>query len=114
MARAFGEVALSMREYTGSSPASAARRSFDAVLRHAWREDQTGALALYAMPMVVGPRLLVSLRDAHERASTPGLRELSRPGPDGRPFGCSSVVAKCRGPSTRRRPVARGGPDLAH
>jgi hypothetical protein len=36
----------------------------DGVLRQAVAGDPTGALVLYAMAMVVGPRLLVSLLDA--------------------------------------------------
>jgi hypothetical protein len=41
----------------------------DEVLRRAVAGDDTGALVLYAMAMVVGPRLLVSLLDARTALS---------------------------------------------
>ena len=63
MARAFGEVALALREHL-DEPSIAPRPVLDEVLRRAVAGDATGALTLYAMAMVVGPRLLVSLLDA--------------------------------------------------
>jgi hypothetical protein len=63
MARALGEVALSFREYldevTGPGLAP-----LEDVLRRAVRSDGSGAMVLFAMATVVGPRVLVSLRDA--------------------------------------------------
>jgi hypothetical protein len=38
--------------------------------------DETGAMTLYAVAMVVGPRLLVSIRDAHELIDDPALGSL--------------------------------------
>ncbi len=63
MSRAFGEVALELRgELDDVSP-----RPFPlltAVLDHAVANDETGAMLLFALAMVVGPRLLVSVYDA--------------------------------------------------
>jgi hypothetical protein len=63
MARALGEVALSFREYLDevTSPALA---PLEDVLRRAVASDDSGAMVLFAMATVVGPRILVSLRDA--------------------------------------------------
>jgi hypothetical protein len=58
--RAFGTLALELREYgieVAGDPVVAA------VMRRAVSEDPTGDLALYALSSAVGPRLLVSLRD---------------------------------------------------
>jgi hypothetical protein len=74
MSRSFGEVALSMREYTGRSAKPLG--IVDAVLRQSWREDQSGALTLYTVAVLVGPRLLVSVRDALELVSDARAREL--------------------------------------
>lgn len=65
MSRAFGEVALAMRSSLADPPPEPLP-IIEAVLEHAFSSDETGAMTLYAMAMVVGPRLLVSLRDAHE------------------------------------------------
>jgi len=65
MSRAFGEVALAMRA-TLDDEAAKPLTIIEAVLRHALVHDETGAMTLYGVAMVVGPRLLVSLRDAHE------------------------------------------------
>jgi hypothetical protein len=63
MSRAFGALALETREYLGdASPVT-----FDvliAVLRASVNGDESGALAMFAVAMAVGPRLLVSLVDA--------------------------------------------------
>jgi hypothetical protein len=67
MGRAFGEVALAMRSNLDDAP-SKPILIIEAVLRHALVHDETGAMTLYAAAMVVGPRLLVSLRDAHVAA----------------------------------------------
>jgi hypothetical protein len=62
-ARAFGALALELREHL-AAPTVAPLSVLDGVLRQAVAGDPTGALVLYAMAMVVGPRLLVSLLDA--------------------------------------------------
>ncbi len=64
MSRNFGDVVLQMREYTNVEPTSV--DVIDTALRQAVQRDVTGAMLLYAISMVVGPRLLVSLRDAQE------------------------------------------------
>jgi hypothetical protein len=65
MSRTFGELALEARAHLGEvdvEPLSA----LGAVLGHAVDSDDSGAMVLYAVAMVVGPRLLVSLRDARD------------------------------------------------
>jgi hypothetical protein len=62
-ARAYGALALELREHLGE-PTVTPILILDQVLRRAVASDGTGALVLYAMAMVVGPRLLVSLLDA--------------------------------------------------
>ncbi len=63
MGRAFGALALELREATLDVDV-APIAVLDAVLRHAVASDESGAMVLYAMAMVVGPRLLVTLLDA--------------------------------------------------
>jgi len=63
MARAYGELALGLREQL-DDPATQPIAVVDSVLRRAVAGDETGAMVLYAMAMVIGPRLLVSLLDA--------------------------------------------------
>jgi hypothetical protein len=64
-ARAMGAVALSFREYLGDvTPEPYA--PLDDTLRRAFASDPSGAMALFALAVVVGPRMLVSLRDARE------------------------------------------------
>lgn len=63
--RSFGELVLAMRnelEEPDDGPLPIVRD----VLGRALASDDTGALVLYAVVMVVGPRLLVSLRDARQ------------------------------------------------
>ncbi|HUV58259.1 MAG TPA: hypothetical protein VMV96_05600 [Acidimicrobiales bacterium] len=63
MSGAFGGVALELRGALGD----AAPRPFPlltAVLDHAVANDESGAMVLFALAMVVGPRLLVSVYDA--------------------------------------------------
>jgi hypothetical protein len=67
-ARAYGALALELREHLGESTA-APIPVLDDVLRAAADGDDSGALVLYAMAMVVGPRLLVSLLDARTALS---------------------------------------------
>lgn len=75
--RAYGELALEMREHLGD-PDSTSLPVLDEVLRRAVAGDATGALVLYAMAMVVGPRLLVTLLDARTAlADDPALVELA-------------------------------------
>jgi hypothetical protein len=62
-ARAYGALALELREHLGG-PTTAPIPVLEGVLRRAVDGDDSGALVLYAMAMVVGPRLLVSLLDA--------------------------------------------------
>ena len=81
MVPAFGQTA-------GEASAQAAAASaqpltiIQAVLRHALLSDETGAMTLYAMAMLVGPRLLVSLRDAHEAVEDHRVRALLDRGAD--------------------------------
>jgi hypothetical protein len=63
MGRSFGALALEMRDVTEATEV-APIGVLDAVLRHAVASDDSGAMLLYAMAMVVGPRLLVTLLDA--------------------------------------------------
>jgi hypothetical protein len=63
MGRNFGALALEMRQFTNAAEVSPIA-PLDAVLRHAVTSDDSGAMVLYAMAMVVGPRLLVTLLDA--------------------------------------------------
>ncbi len=63
MARALGEVALSFREYLDEVTRRPLAPLEDA-LRRAVASDDSGAMVLFAMATVVGPRVLVSLRDA--------------------------------------------------
>ena len=62
-ARAHGALALTLREHL-AEPEVSPPPVLEDVLRRAVAGDDTGALVLYAMAMVVGPRLLVSLLDA--------------------------------------------------
>ena len=64
MSRSFGEVALSMREYTNQPLVPLPVIS--ALLARSNTLDPSGTLTLYAVAVVLGPRLLVSLRDALE------------------------------------------------
>lgn len=74
MARAYGDLALELREHLGGSDVTAVP-ALEAVLRQAVAGDASGALALYAMAMVVGPRLLVSLVDARAIADDATLTD---------------------------------------
>jgi hypothetical protein len=74
MSRSFGEVALSMREYTNQPLVPLPVIS--ALLARSNTLDPSGTLTLYAVAVVLGPRLLVSLRDALEIVSEPRAREI--------------------------------------
>jgi hypothetical protein len=67
-ARAYGALALELREHL-DEPEIEPFPLLEEVLRRAVTGDATGALVLYAMAMVVGPRLLVSLLDARTALS---------------------------------------------
>lgn len=64
-ARALGDVALAFREYLGDVDPEPVPALAD-VLIVAGGDDPTGAMSLYCLAMVAGPRVLVSLRDARE------------------------------------------------
>lgn len=70
-ARSMGEVALSLRERLGEVRPDPVE-PLEAVLREAARAEDGGALLLYCFATLVGPRLLVSLRDARELARLEG------------------------------------------
>ena len=63
MSRRYGALALELRaQLAGEAPAPLA--IIDQLMTRAFEADATGAMALYAVSMVVGPRLLVTVRDA--------------------------------------------------
>jgi hypothetical protein len=64
-ARALGEVGLAFRERLGDVDPTP-NGAIENVFVQAGGDDHTGALELYCLAMVVGPRVLVSLRDARE------------------------------------------------
>jgi hypothetical protein len=65
MSRAFGVLALEMRQHLERSDVAPLAIIRD-TLNQALLDDPTGSMTLYAMALVIGPRLLVSLRDARE------------------------------------------------
>ena len=67
-ARAMGEVALALREFLDEEDSTPLAPVVD-VLKHARGGDEEGAMLLYCFAAVVGPRLLVSLRDVRETLS---------------------------------------------
>lgn len=69
MGRAFGDLALEMRGHVAATD-DVPVPVLDAVLRHAVANDDSGAMLLYAMAMVVGPRLLVTLLDARRNMTS--------------------------------------------
>jgi hypothetical protein len=64
-ARAMGDVALSFRTILNDVPSDPVPALHD-VLMESVADDLTGAMLLFCLAMVVGPRLMVSLRDARE------------------------------------------------
>jgi hypothetical protein len=64
-ARAMGDVALSLREILVDVPGISVDALHD-VLMESVADDLSGAMLLFCLAMVVGPRLMVSLRDARE------------------------------------------------
>jgi hypothetical protein len=76
MSRAFGGLALEARTYLGSTDATPLP-VLEGVLHHAVDSDDSGAMAMFAMAMAIGPRLLVSLLDARDAmGDDDGLRAL--------------------------------------
>jgi len=65
MARAFGEVALRFRTYLDEA-ADERVLSLEEVLLRSVASDESGAMVLFAVATVAGPRILVSLRDAKD------------------------------------------------
>jgi hypothetical protein len=65
-ARAFGDLSVAWRG-TLSGPAPEPFAPVLTTLARAFAEDESGALALYAVAAIIAPRFLVSLRDARER-----------------------------------------------
>ncbi len=63
MGRSFGEVSLELRTLIGREEPEPLP-IIAALLEHAVLADETGAMLLYAVAMVVGPRLLVTMVDA--------------------------------------------------
>jgi hypothetical protein len=76
LSRAYGSLALGAREHLGGSDVEP-MAVLEGVLRFAFDHDETGAMAMFAFAVVVGPRLLVSLLDARgAMADDEGLRAL--------------------------------------
>jgi hypothetical protein len=65
MARAFGDVALHIRDYL-DDVADERVHALEEVLVHSVASDESGAMVLFCVATLVGPRVLVSLRDARE------------------------------------------------
>jgi hypothetical protein len=64
-ARAMGDVALSLRTILVDVPRTPVK-ALREVLMESVADDFSGAMLLFCLAMVVGPRLMVSLRDARE------------------------------------------------
>jgi hypothetical protein len=64
-ARAMGDVALSLRGILDEVPSTPVDALHDVLMESAV-DDLSGAMLLFCLAMVVGPRLMVSLRDARE------------------------------------------------
>ncbi len=77
-ARRFGALALEMRGNDRPRP----DELVSSLLAAALDADASGAMALYALSMVIGPRLLVTLRDYDAAESDPGRRALLAHGSD--------------------------------
>ena len=75
LARAFGELALLVRDELGDLDV-APLTAIEATLSRALLVDPSGALALYVTATLVAPRLLVSLRDARLELADPGIDAL--------------------------------------
>ena len=101
MSRAFGALALESREYVAPDEIED-HALVGAVLEQSVALDPGGALLLYAVAVVIGPRLLVSLRDARiELATDAAVLQLIDHGAD-------RVVAEIlavRGVAARQAPI---------
>ena len=75
--RTFGELALELRDDDVSPEPLVA-----ALIERSLREDETGALTLYAVATLLGPRLLVTLRDYLEVERDEARRALMAHGSD--------------------------------
>ena len=64
LSRVFGERALELSALAGEGEV-APLPIISSVLGEALERDRTGAMALFAFVSLVGPRLLISVRDAH-------------------------------------------------
>lgn len=76
--RAFGTLALEVREDAEVVPDP----MVSALIGNSLAEDSTGALTLYALAMVIGPRLLVTLRDYLEGETDEVRRQVLARGSD--------------------------------
>lgn len=76
--RAFGTLALEVREDREVAPDALV----SALISNSLAEDPTGALTLYALAMVIGPRLLVTLRDYLEEETDEERRRVLAHGSD--------------------------------
>ncbi len=74
-ARAFGGFALDLRGCL-DEPAVRPVEVLEGVLAHSIDADQSGAMAMFALVAVVGPRLLVSLLDARRTLGEGALSEV--------------------------------------
>lgn len=75
--RTFGALALDLRDDDVIADPLVV-----AVITNSLAEDETGALTLYALAMVLGPRLLVTLRDYLESETDQARRETLSHGSD--------------------------------
>ena len=71
LSRAFGEAALVLRAHAGDRIVEPLE-IIESVLREAVVNDESGAMVLFALVAVVGPRLLVSTRDARAALADDG------------------------------------------
>ena len=71
LSRAFGEMALVLRTHAGQRVVDPLG-IIESVLREAVVNDDSGAMVLFALVVVVGPRLLVSTRDARAALADDG------------------------------------------
>jgi hypothetical protein len=76
--RTFGTLALEVRDGDDVTPDALV----SALMGNSLAEDPTGALTLYALAMVIGPRLLVTLRDYLEVETDEARREVLSHGSD--------------------------------
>jgi len=75
--RTFGALALELRDADVIADPLVV-----AIIANSMAEDETGALTLYALAMVLGPRLLVSLREYLEDETDESRRQTLRHGSD--------------------------------